>query len=259
VADGFDADGLALGHGTRRTSTLMVMGPQSRTLLGRLTDDDLSRESAPWMSVRDLTVAGVGVTGLRVSFVGELGWELHVDDADLVGLYEALSVAGADLGLRDFGSYALNSMRVEKAYHGWGSEFGPEYTPFEAGLDRFVAVDDPDKGNFVGRDAVLRRSGEQPAWSYVVLTLDADAHAALPGRAADPAPSAPIRVDGQVCGFATSSATGFRTGHRVVLGYVEGSAADQWDGFSVDVLGTSCSASRHEGAIYDPDHHRPRS
>ena len=112
----------------------MVMGPKSRELLSRITDADLTKESAPWMLLREIEIAGVMVTALRVSFVGELGWELHVDDADLVTLYTALHEVGSDLGLRDFGSYALNSMRVEKGYHGWGSEFGVEYTPFDAEL-----------------------------------------------------------------------------------------------------------------------------
>ena len=97
--------------GDRRAATFMVMGPASRRLLSRLCDDDLSRAAAPWMSARRITVAGVEATALRVSFVGELGWELHVDDADLVALYEALSEAGDDLGLSDFGSYALDSDR----------------------------------------------------------------------------------------------------------------------------------------------------
>ena len=124
-----DDGSVELRLGTERTSTLMVMGPNSRALLSRLTDADLSASAAPWMSLREIEIAGVMATALRVSFVGELGWELHVDDADLIELYEALWSVGADLGLRDFGSYALNSMRAEKGYHGWGSEFGVEYTP----------------------------------------------------------------------------------------------------------------------------------
>ncbi len=136
-----DDGSVELRHGVDRTSTLMVMGPKSRELLSRISDDDLSKKAAPWMSLREITVGGVAATALRVSFVGELGWELHVDDDNLVDLYRALHETGEDLGLRDFGSYALNAMRVEKGYHGWGSEFGVEYTPFDAGIERFVAFD----------------------------------------------------------------------------------------------------------------------
>jgi len=243
-------------HGTGRTSTLMVMGPRSRELLGRLSDDDLSAAAAPWMSVREVTVAGAPATALRVSFVGELGWELHLDDRHLVDVYGALRGAGDDLGLVDFGSHALNAMRVEKGYHGWQSDFGDEYTPFDAGLGRFVALDHPAKGDFVGRDAVLAHRERPADWAWATFTLDLSG---LPGRPADPAPSAAILHDGRWAGYVTSASPGFRTGTRVCLGYVEGTFADARDGFSVDVLGTPCPATRHVHGVYDPDHQRPRS
>ena len=244
---------VTLRHGTERTSTLMVMGPRSRELLSRLTDADLSRGAAPWMSVREIDVAGAKTTALRVSFVGELGWELHVGDADLAGLYTALHCAGSDLGLRDFGSYALDAMRIEKAYHGWGSEFGVEYTPFEAGLERFVDLDKPD---FVGREAALAAAAGPQGWSYGIWTVDLGG---LDGAPGDPAPSAPIRIHSRTVGFVTSASMGFRTGQRVCLGYVEGRFAATVTGFTVNVLGTDCPAQRHARAVYDPTNERPRS
>lgn len=248
-----DAPDVTVSYGAEHTSTLMVMGPASRELVGRLTDDDVGPEAAPWMSARSLTIAGFSATALRVSFVGELGWELHVDDADLVGLYHALHAAGADLGLRDFGSYALNAMRIEKGYHGWGSEFGVEYTPSDAGLERFLDLEKPD---FIGREAA-RRAAERPAaWSYGVWTVDT---AAVPGGSTDPQPSAPILVDGCPVGFVTSASMGFRTGERVCLGYVVGDHRETVDGFTIDVFGTSCPAQRHPHAVYDPGNLRPRS
>ena len=242
-----------LRHGIDRTSTLMVMGPESRELLTRITDADLSKEAAPWMSLREIEIAGVMATALRVSFVGELGWELHVDDADLVALYLAIQEAGVDLGLRDFGSYALNAMRVEKGYHGWGSEFGVEYTPFDAGLDRFVHLDEAD---FIGRSAAAAMATEPPAWSYGAWTVDTSR---MEGPVGDPPPSAPVRVGGEVAGFVTSASMGFRTGQRVCLGYVVGRFADRMDGFTIDAYGADCPARRHPHGIYDPEHERPRS
>ncbi len=248
------ADGsVELQHGSQRTSTLMVMGPRSRELLSRLTAADLSRNAAPTMSLREIKIAGIAVTALRVSFVGELGWELHVDDADLVDLYAAVGDAGADLGLADFGSFALNSMRVEKGYHGWGSEFGVEYTPFDAGLGRFVQL---DKAEFIGREAAVAAAGRAPAWSYGIWTVDISE---LDGAAGDPPPSAPIRHDGAAVGYVTSAAMGFRTGKRVCLGFVEGRFADVKHGFTIDGYGADCRAERHAGAVYDPDNKRPRS
>lgn len=230
--------------------TLMVMGPKSRELLGRLTDADLSKEAAPWMSAQHITIAGAQVLALRVSFVGELGWELHVRDVDLMNLYDALFEHGSDLGVTDFGSYALNSMRVEKGYHGWGSEFGVEYTPFDVGLERFLALDKPD---FIGREATLERASSPAEWSYGVWTLDTSE---VPDT--DPAPSAPIIHSGEVVGFLTSAAMGFRTGLRVCLGYVEGRFHEVEEGFSIDVFGTRCPATRHAHGVYDPSHDRPR-
>lgn len=247
-----DDGSVELRLGTERTSTLMVMGPNSRALLSRLTDADLSASAAPWMSLREIEIGGVMATALRVSFVGELGWELHVDDADLIELYEALWSVGADLGLRDFGSYALNSMRVEKGYHGWGSEFGVEYTPFDVGLDRFLDLDKPD---FIGRDAVRAMADQPPGWSYGVWTIDPSS---MPGPVGDPPPSAPIRVHSEAVGFVTSTAMGFRTGERVCLGYVEGRHSGTTEGFTIDGYGADLPAVRHTHGIYDPLHERPR-
>lgn len=246
-------DDLELRHADRRTSTLMVMGPASRELLARLSDDDLSREGAPWMSARQVTVAGAEATALRVSFVGELGWELHLDDRHLVAVYRALHEAGTDLGLRDFGSYALNAMRIEKGYHGWQTEFGVEYTPHDAGLGRFVHL---DKGDFIGRDAVVARAGRAAEWCYGIWTVDLSG---LVGRPGDPPPSATIRVDGDAAGYVTSASPGFRTGARVCLGYVGARYAQADRGFTIDAYGTACPAVRHRQAVYDPGHERPRS
>ncbi len=235
-----------LQYGKVRTSTLMVMGPKSRQLLQRLTNADLSPDNAPAMSWQEMTVGGVDALGLRVSFVGELGWELHVDDDDLVALYDALFDAGHDLGIRDFGSYALNSMRIEKGYHGWGTEFGVEYTPFDVGLGRFVHF---DKGDFVGRKAALAMSSESPEWSYGQWTLNLDD---FDGEHGDPPPSAPILMNGQPVGFVTSAAMGFRTGQRVCLGYVQGKYSNTNSGFFIDIFGTPCPARRHTKPIYTP-------
>ena len=170
-----------------------------------------------------------------------------------MGLYGALWEAGEDLGVSDFGSYALDSMRIEKGYHGWQTEFGVEYTPYDAGLDRFVHL---DKGEFIGCAVALEASERPPEWSYGIWTVDIGP---LPGELGDAAPSATIRIDGRPAGYVTSAGTGFRTGSRVCLGYVEGRFAAADTGFTIDVFGTPCPATRHRQAVYDPDHHRPRS
>jgi dimethylglycine dehydrogenase len=225
--------------GTR--ATLMVMGPRSRDLLTRLTDADLSAASAPWMSASEITVAGVPVLALRVSFVGELGWELHMSMEEMPAIYEALWREGADLGLADFGSYALNAMRVEKGYHGWQAEFGIEYTPFDAGLERFVAF---DKGDFRGRDATLARRGAEPAWTFVMLEVE-------PGDS-DPHANSPVMAGGAPVGFVTSGTTGYRTGRCIALGFVETHAAER-DDLMIAMLGQDHPARRLREAPYDPE------
>ncbi len=222
-------------------ATLMVMGPRSRDLLARLTDADLSAGAAPWMSAAEIAVAGVDVLALRVSYVGELGWELHMAMEDVPTVYDALWREGDDLGLTDFGSYALNAMRIEKGYHGWRSEFGIEYTPFDAGLERFVAF---DKGDFRGRDAVLAQRGRQPEWTFVMLEVE-------PGDN-DPHANNTIVADGAPVGFVTSGATGYRTGRCLALGYVESHAADRND-LTIKMLGRLVPASRLQEAPYDPE------
>jgi len=239
------ADGqvtLADESGTR--ATLMVMGPQSRALLSRLTDADLSAEAFPWMSAQNIRVAGADVLALRVSFVGELGWELHMAMADAPGVYAALWRDGEDLGLADFGSYALNAMRIEKGYHGWQAEFGIEYTPFDAGIDRFLAF---DKGDFRGRDATLARRGQTPAWTFVMLEVE-------PGDS-DPHPNQPVYAGDEPVGFVTSGATGYRTGRCLALGFVETRAADRAD-LTIAMLGERKPARRLHEPPYDPTNAR---
>ncbi|MBC6438822.1 MAG: FAD-dependent oxidoreductase [Rhodospirillales bacterium] len=228
-------------------ATLMVMGPRSRALLSCLTSDDLSREAAPWMSARHITLAGVAVEALRVSFVGELGWELHVAPGDAAVLLNALRAEGAAFGLGDFGSYALNAMRIEKGYHGWQAEFGVEYTPFDAGIDRFIAFDKPA---FRGRDAVLAARDKPADWSFVMLDV-------APGDS-DPHANSPILADGKPVGFVTSGSHGYRTGKCIALGFVE-AAAGKRDRFDVLVLGDERSATRLERSVYDPDNRRPKA
>ena len=152
-----------------------VAGPKSRELLQRLTNADLSTASFPFMRSRRITVAGVDVIALRVSFTGDLGWELHCDAADQVALYTALLEAGREFGAGPVGSRALMSLRVEKGYGSWSREYSPEYWPQEVGMDRLVKA---DKGEFLNRDAYLAIA-ERPARDQLIMlsvtAVEADA------------------------------------------------------------------------------------
>ena len=231
--------------GVEHDGALLVMGPKSRDVLSTLTNADLG---APWMSVTETEIAGVPVTALRVSYVGELGWELHVSSEHLKALYEAVCSAGEAYGLCDFGSYALNAMRIEKGYHAWGVDFGTEYTLFDAGLSRFANL---KKGGFTGSDAVLRQAGGEPEWEFVGLEITD------PGP--EPLPSDPIEKDGRLVGYLSSVSMGYRTGKLLALGFVQAGALPMDDTCHVQAFGSLRRAIRHPYQVYDQSNTRLKS
>lgn len=238
---------VCLKQGSRRDAALLVMGPKSRQLLGELTSADLSRQAMPWMSVAEITIAGHMLTAMRVSYVGELGWELHLESGHLHEIYHLICEAGKDYGLVDFGSYALNSMRLEKAYHAWGMDFGNEYTLFDAGLGHAIDVNKPD---FIGRDEVLCQRRETPQWRFVRLVIDRGD--------ADPLAGDPMMYQGRCVGYVTSGGSGFRTGLCLALGYVETQLPEQAEGLEVTILGENRPARISAAAFYDPENLRVR-
>ena len=131
---------------------LVLSGPRSRDVLGKLTAADLGNSAFPYLSAREIEVAGCPVRALRVSYVGELGWELHAPIEALPTLYDALMEAGREYGLANYGLYAVNGMRLEKGYKAWGSELTNELTMPEADMDRFIRLEKPD---FVGKAGTL--------------------------------------------------------------------------------------------------------
>lgn len=232
-----------LRRGCARDATLMLAGPRSRDLLASVTDSDLGNDAMPWLTAASVAIAGCRATALRVSYAGELGWELHLASADLQVVHDALRHYGQERGLVDFGSWALDSLRLEKGYHAWGLDIGTEYTPFDAGLDRFIAFDRED---FIGRDAVVRQRQTESTWrftGFVIADSDADA---LPGD--------PILVDSVPAGHVTSAGTGFRTMKRLALGYVRSDAPP--GNWSIRILGKDRPATLSPLPFYDPGNAR---
>ncbi|MBI1733692.1 MAG: GcvT family protein, partial [Candidatus Rokubacteria bacterium] len=188
-----------------------VMGPRSRTLLSRLTGAELTNGAFPFGASREIWLGSAPVRATRLTYVGELGWEIYVATEFAPGVYEAIVAAGADLGLRHAGYHAMDSLRMEKAYRAWGHDLGCEDTPLEAGLGFAVRLD--KKAAFIGQEA-LRAQQEKPLRRrLVVLALD------------DPEPllhhDEPIVRDGELVGRVTSGAYGHTLGRAVGLGYVE--------------------------------------
>lgn len=227
-----------------------VAGPDSRAMLQQMTNASLAADAFPFMRSQWIELAGVKVLALRVSFTGDLGWELHCRSEDQLRLYSALIKAGADMGIGPVGSRALMSLRVEKGYGSWSREYGPEYWPHEVGLDRLVKMDK----EFLNRSAVAEIATQPARESLVLLHLnDADTKAS----GADATGGEPIFRDGVGIGRVTSGAYGYSVGMSLALGFVTG--AKPGDTVEVMVLGKPHRAIITEKPPFDPDGIRLRS
>ncbi len=194
-----------------------VMGPRSRELLARIATDsttgqpvDLSNAAFPFGSAKPIEIAGQAVLAVRLTYVGELGWELYVIKPSAMAVYDALWQAGADLGVTNAGHYAINSLRLEKGYRAFGTELSPDESPIEAGLGFVVAWDKP--GGFMGREALLRQRTAGVKKRLGLFTLD-NSEPVLWG-------SEPILRDGVMVGYTTSGSYGHTVGRAVGMGYV---------------------------------------
>ena len=233
---------------TERLCAFNIAGPKSRELLMRLTNEDLSNESFPFMRSRRMTVAGIDVVALRVSFTGDLGWELHCDADQQVALYDALLEAGEDLGAGPVGSRALASLRIEKGYGSWSREYSPEYWPQESGLDRLVKL---EKDTFLNKKAYQAIAGKRPRQTIAMISIDA--------RDADATGGEPIFLgDGTPIGQVSSGAYGYTVGLSLALCYLNADTAKPGDKVSVAILGQPHEATVLERPPFDPTGERLR-
>ena len=225
-------------------AALLVTGPRSRELLGGLTGADLGNAAFPWMSAREIEVAGVPARAIRLSYAGELGWELHHPMSRMAELYDAVMEAGRDYGAADVGLYAMNALRMEKGYRAWGLELTTELTPIEAGLERFVDLDSP----FIGRDAVARRAREGGESRLVYLAVDAED--------ADAHGNEPVYAGGRLVGLTTGGAYGYAVGRSIAFAFVEPDLAAPGTGLEIAVLGRRRAATVLAEPLYDPGNER---
>jgi dimethylglycine dehydrogenase len=225
---------------------LVLTGPKARDVLARLTDADLSSAAFPWLSGQEIIVGVAPVLALRVNFVGELGWELHHPLAYQIGLWEGLMEAGAEFGIRPYGIRAMDSLRIEKGYRYWRSDLTTEYTVLEAGMDRFVQL---GKGDFVGRDALVRQKAEGIPRAFVTVALDREADS-------DPWGNEPLYKDGVMIGRTTSGAYGYTIGKSLALAYVRPDLAAPGTALEIELLGARHAARVVAESPYDPDNAR---
>src|SRR6185295_14137096 len=199
--------GVALRDVTSSRAVINVQGPRSRDLLSRVTEDDVSNDAFPYLAAREIRVGYAPVRALRVTYAGELGWELHVPSEYALHLYEALWEAGQDLGVANAGYRALDSLRLEKGYRYWSSELSPDTNPYEVGLGFAVAL---EKGDFIGRDALRRAKGNVKRKLACFLM---DGFVPLHGGEA-------ILHEGKVIETVTSGGYGHSVGKSIAYGFV---------------------------------------
>lgn len=252
IRRGLDGARVTLTDVTSAFAVLGVMGPRSRELLSRVTGADLSDAAFPFATSREIELGYAIARATRITYVGELGWELYVPVEFAAGVYGAVLEAGDGFGLRHAGYHAMDSLRMEKGYRAWGHDLGGDDTPLEAGLGFAVAF---KKGGFVGRDALLRQRDQLPARRLVMFTLD------------DPEPlllgDEPIYRDGVLVGRISSGAYGHSLGRSVGMGYVahQGGVdpafvrAGRWE---LEIAMERVAATADLEAPYDPQSTRVR-
>ena len=230
---------VTIANVTMDRGVLVLSGPRSREVLAKLTDADLSNEGFRWLSGQDIEIAGLPVRALRVSYVGELGWELHPTMDDLAKLYDAVWAAGQEFGIANYGLYAVNTMRMEKGYKAWGSELTNELTMIEAGMDRFIQF---KKDHFVGKQATLDASDRFRIVYGEVAATNVDVRGAEP-----------CMVEDACIGLTTSGGFGHRTGKSLFFACVPHDHAAPGAQFEIQLQGELHTATVLEHPAYDPD------
>lgn len=225
---------------TSARAVIGLWGPDARRVLEKVTDQDVSNGSFPFAQCRELTIGCAPVLALRVTYVGELGWELHVPMESAVEVYEELRGAGEEFGMIDFGYRALDSMRLEKGYRYWSADITPEYNPYEAGLGFCVAL---NKGDFLGREALVRAKAAGIQRRLCLFTIDTPVR--LQGGET-------ILREGKVLGTVTSGGYGYSIEKTIAYGYLPLAEAGHGE-YQIEAYCEPHPATRHDRVLYDPE------
>jgi len=239
---------------TSAYSVLNVQGPNSRALLSRVTSADMSNQAFPFLTMQEIDIGYALVKALRVTYVGELGWELYIPTEFSLHVFDTLVAAGADFGLKHFGLQALDTLRLEKTYRDYGNDIDNTDSPLEVGLSRFVKFDKP--GGFIGREALLRRKEAGLKYRMVQFLLE------------DPEPmlyyGEIIYRDGVPVGNIMAGGYGHTLGASVGVGPVkneEGIASVDYiksGTYEIDIAGVRYPAKASLRPMYDPQLKRVR-
>ncbi len=234
-------DGVSIRDLGEDTAGFSLAGPKSREVITRLTDGAVGE--LPFMGCAEFDIGLLRCRVGRLSVAGELGYEVHCRMGDHIELRRILLEAGADFGIREYGFNALLSLRLEKSFGIWSTEFTQGYTPGMTGMDRWI---DWDKGDFIGREAAIaERDGDGPAQRQVTLEIDA--------QDADASGFEPIWSDGKRVGFVTSGGFGHTTGKSLAMALVDSDHAAEGSELSVHVVGVERPAKVIAPSPYDPN------
>jgi len=232
---------------TDDVGVLMLTGPRSRETLAQLTDAGLTNEDGfTWMSAKEITVADIPVRALRISYVGELGWELHCSMAQIKKLYDALISAGEPHGIQHFGTYAMNSLRLEKAYKAWGAELTTEISLVEADMLHFARK----CGGYIGVDVVEKKKIEGVPIRLVYCEVDVSD--------ADPMGNEPVYYGGSIIGVVTSGGYGHFVNKSLAFAYVNSGFESPGTAFEIEILGERRKAVVLAEPSWDPENRRLR-
>ena len=234
---------------TTSWGVLVLAGPQSRNVLQKLTDTDLSNENFPWLTGQKISVGKASAQAFRVNFIGELGWELHHPMEMQNTIFDLLMDAGKEFGIRPFGIRAMDSLRIEKSYRLIPRELSIEYSAFESGLDRFVRL---NKESFIGRDALVAWQQRGFANQFVTLAVDGI-------EDADPRGNEAIYLGDELVGRCTSGNYGWRLGKSIALAMVRPELAAGGSTMDVQILGSRFKATVIEESPFDPENERLRA
>ena len=260
AAERYDADYLVrhlprdgsvtLRNVTGARGVFVLAGPRARDVMAKLTDVPLDNASFPWLTGKAIEAGlATDVYALRVNFVGALGWELHFPIEYAHHLFDAVFAAGAEFGIGMVGMRAMESMRIEKSYRMWGSDLTPVYTPFEAGLDRFVRM---EKGEFVGKAALARQLAAGVPHRFVTLEVHGVTDA-------DPLGNEPLFAQSALVGRATAGCYGHVLGKSLALAYVKPEHAAVGAAMEIEILGERRKVTVLGESPYDPQSRRLRS
>ncbi|HQZ33852.1 MAG TPA: FAD-dependent oxidoreductase [Ilumatobacteraceae bacterium] len=231
---------------TSARAVVNIVGPKSREVLQSVCEDDISNVAFRYGTAREITIGSAPVLAVRIGYVGELGWELHIPTEYAAHVYELLHEAGQPFGIVDVGYRTIDTMRMEKGYVYWSTDVTPDTTPWEAGLSWRVNL---NKGDFLGRDALVAQREAGITRQLCTFTLEAMAY---------PVSGEAIIADGEVVGFTTSANFGHTVGKPIVYGYLPTALAER-EGFIIEVYGEPIPAKHHDRPLYDPDNLRLKS